>query len=66
VVGLTHQALAELLTEKGLNPELVERVGVCLTNAELGRFSPAANDPVHATTVLKEIEVLISDLERNI
>ena len=64
VAGLTRQVLADQLAEKGLTPELVERVGQCLTDAELGRFSPDSNDPAHAEHLLQEIDTLISDLER--
>jgi hypothetical protein len=66
VVGLTHQALNALLEEKGLDPELVEQVDVSLTSAELGRYSPEANDPAYAEKLLKEIDLLINDLERNL
>jgi hypothetical protein len=66
VAGLTYQALATLLEEQGLRPGLIERVGVCLTDAELGRFSPEANDPAHAANLLKEIDVLIGDLEKEL
>ena len=64
VAGLTHQALAELLTEQGLEPKLIERVNICRTDAELGRFSPDADSPAHAKNLLKEIDVLIRDLEK--
>jgi len=66
VAGLTHQALAALLGEKGLPPELIERVNACLTDAELGRFAPEANDPAHAANLLREVDVLIGDLERGL
>jgi hypothetical protein len=66
VAGLTHQALAALLEEKGLGPNLVDRVNACLTDAELGRFSPEANDPAHAANLLKEISVLIGELEKRL
>ena len=66
VAGLTHQALDAMLEAKGLRPELVERVNACLTDAELGRFSPEANDPAHATNLLKEIDILIGDLEKRL
>ena len=66
VAGLTHQALATLLEDKGLEPELIDRVNICLTDAELGRFSPEANDPAHAEVLLKEIDVLIGDLEKEL
>ena len=66
VAGLTHQALDALLEAKGLGPELVERVNTCLTDAELGRFSPEANDPAHAEALLKKIDSLIGDLEKQL
>jgi hypothetical protein len=66
VAGLTHQALATLLAEEGLRAGLIERVNVCLTDAELGRFSPESNDPAHAEGLLKEIDVLIGELEKHL
>jgi hypothetical protein len=66
VAGLTRQALATLLGEEGLRPGLIERVDVCLTDAELGRFSPESNDPAHAANLLKEIDILIGDLEKKL
>jgi hypothetical protein len=66
VAGLTRQALATLLGEEGLRPGLIERVDVCLTDAELGRFSPESNDPAHAANLLKEIDILIGDLEKEL
>ncbi len=64
VAGLTHQALATLLTKKNVNLKLIERVQVCLSDAELGRFSPDADNPAHAENLLKEIGALIRDLEK--
>jgi hypothetical protein len=64
VAGLTHQALADRLEQVGLDHKLIERVNVCWTDAELGRFSPDADDPAHAEHLLHEVEVLIKDLER--
>lgn len=64
VAGLTHQALAEHLTEQGLEPKLIERVNICQADAELGRFSPEADNPAHAKNLLKEVDVLIRDLEK--
>ena len=66
VAGLTHQALATLLEDKGLDPQLVEQVDVSLTNAELGRFSPEASDPDHTENLWKEINLLIDDLEKEL
>jgi len=64
VAGLTHQALATLMVEKEVDSKLIERVQVCLADADLGRFSPDADNPDHAKNLLKEIEVLIRDLEK--
>ncbi len=64
VAGLTHQALADLLTEKGLDPALIERINGCLTDAELGHFVPEADNPAHAQNLLKEIDIVIRDVEK--
>lgn len=64
VAGLTHQALADLLTEKGVKPDLVERVEACLVSSELGRFAPGADNPGHAKNLLQETDRLISNLEK--
>jgi hypothetical protein len=66
VAGLTHQALADRLAQTGLDQKLIERVNTCWTDAELGRFSPDADDPAHAQNLLKEVEKLIKNLERNL
>jgi len=64
VTGLTHQALAELLAERGVGPDLIERVEVVLVSSELGRFAPGADDPDHAASLLKEVGILIDALEK--
>jgi hypothetical protein len=64
VAGLTHQALVGLLTGQGLGPDLVERIQVCLASSELGRFAPEAGAPGHASSLLKEVEILIDTLEQ--
>ena len=64
VLGLTRLSLAELLEEKGLAPELIERINICLADAELGHYSPDASNPDHAKNLLKEIDILIKDLEK--
>jgi hypothetical protein len=65
VAGLTRRALNELLTQKGLDTGLIERVQSCLTDAELGRFSPNAGHPDHAGNLLREVDILINDLEQS-
>ena len=64
VAGLTHQVLADLLTQEGVNTDLAERVEVCLVSSELGRFAPGADSPDHARSLLKEVGILISALEK--
>ncbi len=64
VAGLTHQALVDLLVERGASPDLAERVEVLLVTSELGRFAPGADDPDHARSLLQETDILITALER--
>jgi hypothetical protein len=66
VSGLTHQALAGLLAERGLQHDLVERVDVLLVTSELGRFAPGADEPGHARSLLKEVDTLIAALEKEL
>ena len=63
VLGLTQVTRTELLANKGVTPETIDRVNVCLSDAELGRFSPDAGDPTHALNLIQEIELLVKDLE---
>jgi hypothetical protein len=64
VVGLTQPRLAELLAERGVDARLIERVNICLLEAEMGHYSPDASNPDHATNLLKEIDILIRDFEK--
>jgi hypothetical protein len=64
VAGLTHQALASLLAERGAEPDLVERVDVLLVTSELGRFAPGTDDPGYACSLLGEVDILIGALEK--
>jgi hypothetical protein len=64
VTGLTHQALAEVLTQAEVGRDLIERIQVILTTSELGRFAPGADDPDHADSLLKEVGILIDALEK--
>lgn len=63
VVGLTQASRTDLLHSKGLPADLIERINQCLTDAELGHYSPDATDPAHAQNLLIEIDLLIRDLE---
>jgi hypothetical protein len=64
VVGLTQPRLAELLAEGGVDARLIERVNICLFEAEMGHYSPDASNPDHAANLLMEIDILISDFEK--
>jgi hypothetical protein len=64
VAGLTRRALTNVLVEAGLNPNLINRVEMALSNSELGRFSPEASSPAHAENLLKEIDALIGELDK--
>jgi hypothetical protein len=64
VAGLTHQALAELLSQQQIGSDLIERIQVILTTSELGRFAPGADDPGYADSLLKEVGLLIDALEK--
>ena len=66
VAGLTHQALAGLLTERGLQADLIERVDVLLVTSELGRFAPGADEPGHTRSLLQEVDTLIAALEKEL
>jgi hypothetical protein len=64
VAGLTHQALTELLTDRGVPTELAERIQDCLASSELGQYAPGADDPAHVENLLREIDRVIGDLEK--
>jgi len=66
VAGLTHQALAGLLTERGLQADLIERVDVLLVTSDLGRFAPGADEPGHTRSLLQEVDTLIAALEKEL
>jgi hypothetical protein len=66
VVGLTHQALADLLAGHGITADLSERVQVILISSEVGRFAPGADDPGHAKSLLQEVDILIAALEKEL
>jgi hypothetical protein len=64
VAGLTHEALADLLAENGVSPDLIERVQVLLDTSEFGRYAPGADSPEHAESLLQEAVILIEALEK--
>jgi hypothetical protein len=64
LAGLTHQALAACLAERGVDSDLAERVEVVLVSSELGRFAPGAEDPGYAGSLLQEVGILIDALDK--
>jgi len=64
LAGLTHQALAGCLAERGVDADLAERVEVVLVSSELGRFAPGADDPGYARSLIQEVGILVDALER--
>jgi hypothetical protein len=61
-VGLTTEALTNLLTEAQLTPALIERIRITLDQIEIGRFAPI--EEVAAQTLVTETQTLIGELEK--
>jgi len=64
VGGLTRPALAELLTDAGVDADTLQRVQSVLTACDMGRFSPMATQAGHTETLLSDTKQLIDDLEK--
>jgi hypothetical protein len=64
VKGLTTKALAELLVQSGIQPQLAEQVQNTLMASQLGRFSPQALQLNHGDQLLEETDSLIGRLEQ--
>ncbi|MCB0180442.1 MAG: protein BatD [Anaerolineae bacterium] len=64
VAGLTRPALRQLLTEKRVEPELIERIVACLNEAETGRFAPETDDTTPAANLIQAVDTVIDDLEK--
>ncbi|MEM7034887.1 MAG: BatD family protein [Chloroflexota bacterium] len=64
VVGLTQDALAELLENNDIEQPLIEQVRACLVESDMGRFGPGGNEPDHAEKLLSRMERLIANLEK--
>jgi hypothetical protein len=65
VYGLTQTDLARLLQERGLDPELVDRVQNCLTISEMGRFAPAGAFSSNSDLITETKEV-IDELDKSL
>jgi len=63
VVGQTHTSLSALLLERGIDPDLVERVQTCLMLTEIGQYAPQTGQ-ANSDNLLEETEELISQLEK--
>lgn len=63
-VGLTSQALAQLMAEKGLPPALVERVEQLLSACDFARFAPGAQTPGEMAQVQARAAEVIAALEQ--
>ena len=65
IAGLTMTELVELLDDRGVQADVVERVRVSIAVSEAGRFSRHSVGPgPNSRDLLNEAEILISDLER--
>ena len=64
VAGLTRPTLRQLLTAKGVEPELIERIVACLNEAEAGRFAPETDDAAPVAELVQTIDTIIDDLEK--
>ncbi len=65
VASWTQTRLAEALLERGVRPELVERVQTCLMLGEMGRYAPAAQGSA-GSDLLAETKELIDELEKTL
>ena len=64
VSGLTHQARAHLLAEKGVPADLIAAVDSIYLVAETGRYAPGAEDPARGQNLLTETDKIIGKLEK--
>ena len=62
VTGQTQTDLARMLTEKGIDPALAERVQICLMMSEMGRYAPSSVN-AGSGNILSETEQVITALD---
>ena len=65
MTGQTQTDLARTLSEKGLNPALAERVQICLTLSEMGRYAPTGINAANSD-LLSETEQVITELDKEL
>ena len=63
VSGLTHQALAQILAERDVDADLVERVESYMAASERVRFAPGSVEGASGNGVLDETARLVADLD---
>ena len=63
VSGLTHQALAQLLVDRGVDEGLVETVESYIATTERVRFAPGSAEDTSGESVLDETSRLMADLD---
>ncbi len=63
VSGLTHQALAQLLVDRGVDEGLVEMVERYIATTERVRFAPGSAEDTSGESVLDETSRLMADLD---
>jgi len=65
VTGQTQTDLSRMLTEKGIDPALAERVQICLMLSEMGRYAPAGIS-AGSKNLLSETEQVIDALDKEL
>jgi hypothetical protein len=65
VTGQTQTHLARMLTEKGIDPALAERVQICLMLSEMGRYAPSGINADNGN-LLSEMEQVIIELDKEL
>jgi len=63
ISGLTHQALAQLLVDRGVDEGLVETVESYVATTERVRFAPGSAEDTSGESVLDETAKLLADLD---
>lgn len=64
IVGLTQAQVSTLLLERGIDPQLVDRVGHVLTLSDMGRYAPSSGG-VDDEDIVSTVEHLIDELDRS-
>ena len=65
MTGQTQTGLARMLTERGVEPALSERVQICLMLSETGRYAPTGINAGNSN-LLSETEQVITELDKEL